>query len=206
MNSMYYEFKELLFSPRAFFSKKTGPAFDLLIPTLIVLTGGVFGHITPYVISYFSHEGLAPVNAILPVFAVPLYILGPFVAWFLFSGILYGICKLFFSGTGTFILTLQNTGYAVLPLTIISLVPLIQALFFSKIGEIPGTYDVLILFGFNILSLLFIIWTGYLWAAAMEKTHAITRSRSLVAASVTVLIYLAYHLVVLFAMASRLLS
>ena len=113
---------------------------------------------------------------------------------------------MFFSGTGTFILTLQNTGYAVLPLTIISLVPLIQALFFSKIGEIPGTYDVLILFGFNILSLLFIIWTGYLWAAAMEKTHAITRSRSLVAASVTVLIYLAYHLIVLFVMASRLLS
>ncbi|MGA2105168.1 MAG: Yip1 family protein [Methanoregula sp.] len=202
---MYNEIKELLFSPHAFFAKKTGPEFNLLIPGAIVLIGGMIGLISPYVVSYFSHYGLEPVNISIPALAFPLYLLGPFVAWFLFSCILYVICKLA-SGTGTFILTLQNTGYGVLPLTIISTFPLIQGIFLSDFGEIPGTFDLGVMWGVNLLSLLFIFWAGYLWACAMEKTQAISYGKSLVAALIMVLIYLGYHLIVLLGMASRMQS
>ena len=202
---MFNELKELLFSPHAFFAKKTGPEFNLLIPGAIVFIGAMFGLISPYVVSYFSHNGLEPVNVIIPALAFPLYLLGPFVAWFLFSCILYVICKLV-SGTGTFILTLQNTGYGVLPLTITSIFPLIQGIFFGNFGKIPGTFDLGVMWGFNLISLLFILWAGYLWACAMEKTHAISYGKSLVAALIMVLIYLGYHLIVLLGMASRMQS
>jgi hypothetical protein len=57
------------------------------------------------------------------------------------------------------------------------------------------------LLGLGLLSLLFAIWSGLLWTCAMEKTHAISRYKAIIAATIVVLLYMSPVLINILALA-----
>ena len=192
---MYHELKELLVNPDAFFEKKTKEKIDLLLPAIVVLIGSMVGLIASFVVSDFLNIiELRHISVILTPENFLLILLKPFIAWFLLTGIFYGLCRLW-SGTGTFIATLQNTGYGTLPLTILTVIPIINAIFINanvNMPQILGTGIVIIL---DLLTVVFILWSGYLWTYAMEWTHKIAHEKAIASAVIVVLLYLGYHLI-----------
>jgi hypothetical protein len=192
---MYCELKELLFHPDLFFTRKTGEKTDLLLPAIIVLIGSMVGLITSFAVSGFLNITesrnilvvLTPTNFLLIV-------LRPFLAWVLLSGILYAFCRLW-SGKGTFVATLQNTGYGALPLTILTIVPIINGIFLNVTLLIPQMISFGIVLVLDLITLLFVLWSGYIWIYAMEKTHAIAHGKAVAAASIAAVLYLCYHVI-----------
>jgi hypothetical protein len=192
---MYCELKELLFHPDLFFTRKTGEKIDLLLPAIIILIGSMIGLISSFVISDFLNlTESRNILVILTPIKFLFILLTPFLAWFLLSGILYAVSRLL-SGKGTFIATLQNTGYGALPLTILTVIPVINGIFLNvnvKIPQMIGSGIILVL---DLCTILFVLWSGYLWTYAMEKTHTIPQGKAVAAASIAVLLFLGYSLV-----------
>ena len=192
---MYKELKELLFSPDAFFAQKTKEKIDLLIPAIIILIGSMVGLIASFVVSDFLNiVELRHISVILTPENFLFILLRPFIAWFLLAGILYCFCRLW-SGTGTFIATLQNTGYGALPLTILTIIPIINAIFINSNVNIPQILGYAIVIILDLLTIIFILWSGYLWTYAMERTHEIEHDKAIASAAIVVLLYLAYHVI-----------
>jgi hypothetical protein len=192
---MYQQLKELLFHPDAFFKQKTKEKIDLLLPTIIVLIGSMVGLIASFVVSDFLNiVELRHVMVILTPENFLIILLKPFIAWFLLTGILYGFCRLW-SGTGTFIATLQNTGYGALPLTILTVIPIITGIFIDSNVNMPQILSLGIGLILDLLTVLFILWSGYLWAYAVERTHKIAHEKAIASAAIAVLLYLAYHVI-----------
>ena len=184
---MYAEIKELLFSPNTFFGRKAGAEINLVPPAIIVLIVSIVSILSPYVGNYLSPRVSGPVNVILMPDSFLIILFRPFIAWILISCILYGLCR-WFSGTGTFMATLQNTGYCVLPLTIFTVIMLIGDMAAVQFMAIPYSMVFEVTLGVVLLSLLFIIWSGDLLIFAMEKTHAIPHSKAIVAVVIAAVI------------------
>ena len=96
---------------------------------------------------------------------------------------------------GTFIATLQNTGYGALPLTILTIIPIINAIFINSNVNIPQILGYAIVIILDLLTIIFILWSGYLWTYAMEKAHEIEHDEAIASAAIVVLLYLAYHVI-----------
>ena len=174
---MYRKLKDLLFHPVAFFTQKTGEKTDLLLPAIIVLIGSMVGLITSFVVSDFLNVTESRnVLVILTPTNFLLILLRPFIAWFLLTGTLYVLCRIM-SGTGTFTATLQNTGDGALPLTLLTIIPIINGIFLNVTVKIPQMIGIGIILVIDLFTILFILWSGYLWTYAMEKTHSIAHRK-----------------------------
>jgi hypothetical protein len=192
---MYHELKELLVNPDAFFEKKTKEKIDLLLPAIVVLIGSMVGLIASFVVSDFLNIiELRHISVILTPENFLLILLKPFIAWFLLSGLLYGFSRLW-SGTGTFMETLQNTGYGALPLTILTIIPIINAIFINSNVNMPQIFGQSIVIILDLLTVVFILWSGYLWTYAMEWTHELDHDKAIASAAIVVLLYLGFHLI-----------
>jgi hypothetical protein len=194
---MYAEIKELLFSPNTFFGRKAGEETSLVPPAIIVLIVSIVGILSPYAGSYFSPRVSGPVNVLWPLDSFLITVLGPFIAWILISGILYGLCR-WFSGTGTFMATLQNTGYCVLPLAILTVLTLVGEM--AAVHFMATSTYVIMLYaslGVVLLSFVFTIWSGYLLTCALEKTHAIAPVYAIIAVVIAaVLLFILYEIII----------
>lgn len=185
---MHSEIRELLFHPDSFFDRIILEKPGLAIPSAIVGIGSIVGLLTPFIISAFP-SGRAPAKVLLMADAfLPLLIL-PFIAWILITGILYVISRLF-HGTGTFTTTLQNVGYGSLPLTLLSLFGIINGIVSAQYTAIPSMIRTGAIIGLGGISVFFVIWSGWLWTVAMEKTHILSRGKATVAAVIVVLLYM----------------
>jgi hypothetical protein len=192
---MYRELKELLINPDAFFEEKTKEKIDLLLPAIIVLIGSMVGLVASFIVSDFLNIiELRHISVLLTPENFLLILLKPFIAWFLLSGLLHGFSRLW-SGTGTFMETLQNTGYGALPLTILTIIPIINAIFINSNVNIPQMLGQGIIVILDLLTILFILWSGYLWTYAMEWTHELDHDKAIASAAIVVLLYLGFHLI-----------
>jgi hypothetical protein len=186
---MAIELINLLFHPDSFFTRKIQENQGFFMPLLIVCSGGVIALLTPFIPLAFSAGGGAIHNFIILPSTVAWYLITPFIAWVLLSVGLFGLCR-FLSGTGTFPATLQNAGYGMLPLTLNAILGLIMSLLpviYLKMTLLPFLLVNLTLVA---LSFILIIWSGYLWMYAMEKTHVIPHGSAMVAAGVVAGIYI----------------
>ena len=192
---MYRELKELLINPDAFFEEKTKEKIDLLLPAIIVLIGSMVGLVASFIVSDFLNIiELRHISVLLTPENFLLILLKPFIAWFLLSGLLYGFSRLW-SGTGTFMETLQNTGYGALPLTILTIIPIINAIFINSNVNMPQIFGQSIVIILDLLTVVFILWSGYLWTYAMEWTHELDHDKAIASAAIVVLLYLGFHLI-----------
>ena len=193
---MYSEIKELLFSPNTFFGRKAGAEISLVPPVIIVLIVSIVGILSPYVGNYLSPRVSGPVNVILTLDSFLIIVLRPVIAWILISGILYVLCR-WFSGTGTFMATLQNTGYCVLPLTIFTVIMLIGNMAAVQFMAIPYAMVFEVTLGVVLFSFLFTIWSGDLLTFALEKTHAITHSKAIIAVVIAAVILAILNMIII---------
>jgi len=169
---------DLLFHPGRFFERETSEKPDFLIPVLIVGAGWVFSLLTPFVMTAFlPGQNLRNVLAIPSVFWL---LFNPFTTWILLSLGLFGLSRVF-SGTGTFLATLCNAGYGMLPLTLIAVLGLVTS---------PLNIGLSIIIGMVFLSLLLDLWSGYLWMHAVEKTHAISRGKAIAVAGFVTFLFI----------------
>jgi len=186
---VYPDLFELLFHPDTFFERKSREPANLLLPAIIVSIGSIlnffFSRIASqtldndYLVNFLWNIHLLPDSSIL-------ILVLPFFAWFCFSGILFITSRLL-AGTGSFAVTFRNTGYGCLPLTFLSVTNILNGFF-----GYPPSYPSVIGHWFFVMAFLF--WAGWIWSAAMEKTHSISHSRAKIPSIAAILLYLSYNL------------
>jgi hypothetical protein len=184
---MYQEIKEILFNPYTFFNRVIQERPNLIFPSTIVGIGSIAGLVTPFIISAFP-LGRTPTQVLLMGYTY-LYLFLPFISWILIAGILYTIGRLF-AGTGSFTTTLQNAGYGCLPLTFFSVIKIFDGIFNAQFIGISSPLFITATFVIGFFAVFFVVWSGWLWMVAMEKTHALSRNKAAVASTIIVLLYM----------------
>jgi hypothetical protein len=184
---MFQEIIDLLYHPDIFFERRNKEKINLVIPAIIVGIGGIVSLITPMVQQVFMYGGDLSNFIVMPS-AIIVFLVLPFIIWFMVAGILSVFSRLF-SGTGSFPAMLQNCGYGYLPHTLLSPVVIINGI---ALSWLPATSS-MILFGIItvlvIISFFSIFWSGWLWSVAMEKTFALSRGKAMVGAALVLLLY-----------------
>jgi len=185
---MFRDITELLFHPDAFFGRKNHEKQHLVIPAAIVGIGCILGLITPVISSAF-HVGSNPAQAILTPFEISSNFFSPIIAWILITVFLYSLCRLL-NGTGSFILTFQNAGYGCLPLTFFSFYILLDGILWGDYFSIPLRVMIVTRVIWGLIATLCIVWSGWLWTVAMERTHTLSRNKAATAAAITAFLYM----------------
>jgi len=194
---MNREIIDCLFHPDIFFERRNKEKISLVIPAIIVGTGGIVSFITPMVQRAVTHGGDLS-NFIMMPSAVVFFLVFPFILWFGVAGFLEVFSRLL-SGTGAFPAMLQNCGYGYLPHTLLSPLVIINGI---ALPWLPGTSSVFLAGAISVLviiSFLSIFWSGWIWSVAMEKTHALSRGRAMIGAALVLLLYQSVVLLNIFA-------
>jgi hypothetical protein len=206
---MRHDITDLLFRPGRFFERKATEKPEFLVPVLIVGAGWVISLMPPFAMKAFlPGQNVHNVIAIPAVSSVYWLLFNPFTAWILISLGLFLLSRAF-SGTGTFIPTLCNAGYGMLPITLVAVLGLvISPLSDPSIAlSIPSYIGLSVIFATVVMSLLLILWSGYLWMYAVEKTHTISHGKAMAAAVFVTFFYIvwsyAWTLMILMALMAR---
>ena len=208
---MPHAITDLLFHPGRFFERKATEEPDFLIPVLIVGAGWVIPLLTIFVIApLLPMPGQDPRNVLAIPAVTSLYwlLFNPFTAWILLSLGLFLLSRAF-SGTGTFMATLCNAGYGMLPITLIAVLGLVISPLGNPSLSLALSPDIAlsVIIGTIILSLILVLWSGYLWILAVEKIHAISRGKAMVAAGFVTFFYIvakfAWTLMIISALMAR---
>lgn len=175
---------ELLIRPDRFFLGIAQARENLVPPLIIVGAGSAISLAGMMIVSTFpgDYTGLMDPGVVLMQGLLPL------IEWVFISAALYALARLF-SGTGTFRATLQNIGYALLPMTCSILVGVLVSIGFRGGPRVlyPGPW-LYILFAGSVVYYLLILWSCILWVFAVRHTHRISPGKSL--ASVLILVVL----------------
>lgn len=193
---MYSWIRELLFHPASFFDRKNQEKPGLLIPALIVGIGSIVGVMTPFILSVYGDmpdplmilqmQGSDLVSVVVLFIS---YLVFPFIAWLCIALTLSAISAIF-SGTGSFIRTLQNSGYGCLPLTIISPITIINGIAVAQFSEFPSGPLTFFVLGLGVVWVVFVLWSGWLWSVAIRKTHSLSARQAFIPATFAVMVYL----------------
>jgi hypothetical protein len=179
---MFYGFWDLFLHPDAFFARISQENVNLLPPFAIVGAGALFFTIIHVLFWVWDSSGWSfavltyggPAQNIIASFITASVIM-PFCIWGLFSVLIFALSRIA-GGTGSFLVTIQNLGYGMVPWTISAVLPFLVYLHkFSTYtgGPVIGGYSGIWLMplGFCALPLLGImIWSCYLWAVAVVHT------------------------------------
>jgi hypothetical protein len=199
---------DLFFHPDAFFERVSKEKVNLFPPVLIVLIGALIFVIIILLFFVWNRTGwsswlLTVVswsrNIILSL-AGRAFIM-PFLVWAVFSVIFYGLSRAA-SGTGSFSMTVQNTGYGMLPWSVSALIPVAAYLhhFFTftsgpQTGGYSGIWMMPWPWGFYSLPLfLILIWSVFLWVPAVQHTHGFTRQKAAIIVGIPVFVLLILQL------------
>ncbi|HVP95900.1 Yip1 family protein [Methanoregula sp.] len=194
---MSSDFLDLLFHPDTFFARKTTETPDYLVPALIVGSISLLSLIAPYFPGLILPHTI-PVTVIVTLPEIIMNVAGPFITWFLVSLCLFAICS-FFSGTGTFPATFRCAGYGMLPVALVTLIEVLTSPFLSpqSVMMIPLWAIMAIIYGEFVLFVVFLVWNGYIWMAAMEKVHAIPQRYAIIAATGSLFLFITLKLIYL---------
>jgi hypothetical protein len=185
---MVHDIIDLIVHPRRFFARKSGEPPDHLLPVLIVGSASLV-----YLLMNVWYPVTAPAAGI-QAFPMALNVLGPFIDWVVISLILFAFCRTF-TGTGTFPSTFRNTGYGMLPLTLIAVVELIVLPVLSNGIATRDSSLFLPVFAFLlIINGILAVWSGYLWMHAMETVHAISPKEAMAAAAIAGVFYILWSM------------
>lgn len=185
---------DLVFHPDTFFERVSQEKVNLIPPVAIVGAAviiqimGIILHLFLFVRSGASEVALAALSISL-VKTVLCQIITLFVIWGTVSLSVYCISRLF-SGSGSLIATIQNTGYGIVPSMLFNIGSLIASgfiyIFFHGWPLPPGNSEWLntVLWAGTITSAVFFFWQWYLWVLAVKHTCGFTFRR---AAAVTII-------------------
>ncbi|MBP1928901.1 hypothetical protein J2741_001448 [Methanolinea mesophila] len=166
---------DLLFNPDSFFSGLDQKKPDLLVPFCIILVGGLANLATSLV--YETNVYWYILRTLLFTTVPEMMLILPFLIWVLVGTVLFVVGS-WISKTGSFRVTLANTGYAMVPLIIlggiidISIFTVLPA---TRFDFQAGASVALILFLIVIVSF---FWTGYLLVFGVRNAHSLSQSQA----------------------------
>lgn len=187
---MFSGIRDLLLHPDAFFERVSYEKINLIPPVLIV--GGViiFSLVPAMVSVYYSFTSLSGSRYLAQIAMLQHFILCsavlPLVQWVIAALGTHYISKMS-EGKGSLAATIQNTGYAMIPLLISSVcagIIILIALFFYHSTSPDISQGGFSFSGItSIITCIFFFWFWYLWILAVRYTQEFTFRK---AAAVTV--------------------
>jgi len=189
--------RELLFHAEVFFGRNAdfkGPFAGVIVPTLIVLLGGIgilLGSLLTALVSPTS--GYSITDCLVRTLEMTGFFLFvfPLLIWILGSLVMYGISRLL-SGSGTLLATIQNVGYGIFPAGFGFFVMIIGSVVVGLTLPTDGSIPFYIVVAPSVfLSMLFpvlVIWSIILWVQAISYTHRISLGNALIAVGASVII------------------
>ena len=217
---MHRSILTLLVKPKDFFNNFNAEPQSLEIPTLFVLTGGLIGAVSAYMIAGLTGammSGIMPgMEFITVVIAAVSAIIGVFIFWGIFTGIFFIISKLF-KGTGTFGRSLEVVGYGYLPQVFGALITAIVAVLYVPAVRVPTLSKsalenpasiqaavtalmqdpamVMIQQITIVVSVIFLLWSAYIWIYVIKEVREISLRDAAITVGVPVLLYVIYLIV-----------
>jgi hypothetical protein len=184
--------KDLLFFPDRFFLQSDKETVNLVPPAVIVGLSGLAG--AAFLVG--ETRFYDPLMLLIISFSLLWMILMPFISWGIYTVIFYYLGT-WFSGSGTLERTAQNTGYGLLPSTLLGLVILCGS---AIVMYDPGTFSSFVpgygtpaltwyfAVGGIVLSLVSLFWSGYIWTYGLSHAHAILPAKAALMVALVVLL------------------
>lgn len=176
--------RDLFLHPSVFFEQVSQEKAGFIWPFIIVFLGSI--------ISFIGAVALSPqVTDPLTQYSITfLFLSGVAIfTWVIISAGLFLLSRAF-SGTGSFLATLRNTGYGMLPFAFSNAVTFATVLAITgNVASLstvnPGVFSALI----YVEQAFFTVWAAYLWFCGLRRAHGIPAP--LAAAAVVIVIALA---------------
>lgn len=178
---------DLVIHPDSFFERVSREPVNLLPPLAIVAAAFIVDIAGALLlIAMYSSLGMTSVGVSGMIVALAKSVLCDLltllVIWGVASGYFYLTARLL-SGTGSFPATVQNTGYAMLPLVIASMRYMMDAvLSFSTLllyDTTPVLFTGNVYFWIHAVGMLVVVvWAGILWMFAVRHTHSLPGGKS----------------------------
>lgn len=191
----------ILFNPEGFFNDILKEKVRLKIPFFVILIYGIFGVASSMLMinkiilslppdaSQYMFVGVV-IGAITGLIGVYLY-------WLILAGVFYLVASLF-NSEGTFRRTFEFVGYGFLPLIFASMIDLgalytvLPTLDLSLNGNINQIMTNPILQASQVMRILFVIWSAYIWVFAIKNAMNITTRNALIVVGIPAGVYILY--------------
>jgi hypothetical protein len=213
----------LLLKPEDFFRDLHAEPQSLEIPTLFVLTGGLIGAVSAYLIAGLTGTMMAGImpgmEFITAAIAAVSAIVGVFIFWGIVAGVFFIISKIF-KGTGSFGRSLEVVGYGYLPQVFGALITAIVAILYVPAIRVPSLSKsalenpesiqsavtalmqdpamMMIQQVTVIVSVVFLLWSAYIWIYGIKEARALSLRDAAITVGVPVLLYVIYLVVTIF--------
>ncbi|HOX34457.1 MAG TPA: YIP1 family protein [Methanoregulaceae archaeon] len=207
----------LLTKPDGFFLNLNTEPESLGVPALFVLTSGLVGAISAYLIAGLTGKMMSAImpgmESITGIIAVVSAIIGSFIFWGIVAGVFYVISSSF-KGTGTFNRCLEVVGYGFLPQVIGALVAAVYTIMTVPSISVPSLsrsvmndpqalnaaitafmHDPAIRMVTQIsavVSIVFILWSAYIWVYGIKEARGLSLRDAQLCVGIPVLLYIIY--------------
>jgi hypothetical protein len=181
--------KDLLFHPDVFFAQVSKEKAGLVWPLIIVAIGGIVSFAGAVFLSPAATEPVTQYSiTFLSLLAVAL------ATWIIISTGLFLISKAF-AGTGSYLVTLQNTGYGMLPFAFSSAVTFISvAAITGNMASFSSVPNIVFSAVIYVEQLVFTLWAAYLWVCGTRNAHGLPTP--LAVATVVIVVAIAFAIFV----------
>jgi len=209
----------MLVHPDAFFENALREKESLKVPALIVLAGSVvaaaYGYIVGGPVSGLMTGAMPSIATVVLIFAVIGPLLGTFLFWAIWSGLIFGISAAL-GGKGTFKRTLEFVGYGYIPQIIGTLITFIVALEYIPRVVVPhiafnpsdpNSGQILqdavkslmhdpAMMEFTqiaaIISIVFLLWSANIWIFGAKHSRQLTLRNAAICVAVPVVVFVIY--------------
>lgn len=183
--------KELLFFPDLFFLHRDREKADLVRPAIIVGLSGL----TSAAFLVGSTRLLDPFLLLMISYSLLWMTVMPFIGWGLYTILFYYLGRSV-SGSGTIERIAQNTGYGMLPGTLLGFVSLggfsvvmnSPGLVSGLVGSDPLEIQWLIAVSGVILSFISLFWSGYIWTYGLSHAHTLPLRKAVLVVAIVVIL------------------
>ncbi len=207
----------LLTKPDVFFQNLNNEPENLAIPALFVLTSGLVGAISAYLIAGLTGKMISAImpgmESISGIIAVISAIIGSFIFWGIVAGVFYVISSSF-KGTGTFNRCLEVVGYGFLPQVFSALIAAVYTIITVPSISVPSlsrsvlsdprALDAAITAFIHdpavrmittvaaVVSIIFILWSAYIWLYGIKEARGLSLRDAQLCVGIPVLLYIIY--------------
>ncbi|MDD4137602.1 MAG: Yip1 family protein [Methanoregula sp.] len=214
---MSHSITELFLNPNAFFKDAMNRNESMKVPALIILGTGIVSAIYGYLIGSLSAKmmsGAMPgMDTIIILSSVLGALLGTFIFWVLWAGVMYGLSFLF-KGQGSFRRTLEVVGYGYVPQCIGAIITLVAAFEYVPKITVPQITSamlqdpVLLKQSMNtfmhdpamveltqittLVSIVFLLWSANIWIFGMQHSRQLTMRDAALCVGIPVVLYILY--------------
>jgi hypothetical protein len=184
--------KDLVFHPDTFFAQVSKEKAGFIWPVVIVALGSIVTFVGAVVLSPAATDPLTQYSiTFLSLF------LGALATWFILSTGLYLLSRAF-SGTGSYLITLQNTGYGMFPLVFSSAITFLSAALVAGQGGSSSSWAPAVIVAlYYIPQLVFTVWAGYLWFCGVRNAHKLQAPLAVATVVIVICVSLALFLILM---------